>query len=110
MFDRNNPYFKQAELLVRILPFIAEKECFAIKGGTAINLFIRDMPRLSVDIDLVYLPIKERAASLKNIDLELKAISGKVLSRIKGLESELRPLEGTGKMMKIILALETAWH
>ena len=32
MFDRNNPYFKQAELLVRVLPFIAEKECFAIKG------------------------------------------------------------------------------
>jgi predicted nucleotidyltransferase component of viral defense system len=108
MFDRNNPYFKQAELLVRILPFIAEKECFAIKGGTAINLFIRDMPRLSVDIDLVYLPIKERAASLKTIDLELKAISEKVLNRIKGLESELRPLEGTGKMMKIMLALETA--
>jgi predicted nucleotidyltransferase component of viral defense system len=45
-------YRKQVELLIRILPFIAEEDCFALKGGTAINLFIRNMPRLSVDIDL----------------------------------------------------------
>ncbi|MFA6844946.1 MAG: nucleotidyl transferase AbiEii/AbiGii toxin family protein [Sphaerochaetaceae bacterium] len=52
--DRKNPYFKQVELLVRILPLVGEHPCFALKGGTAINLFYRDMPRLSVDIDLVY--------------------------------------------------------
>ncbi|HEY4783780.1 MAG TPA: nucleotidyl transferase AbiEii/AbiGii toxin family protein, partial [Chthoniobacterales bacterium] len=38
---------------------------FALKGGTAINLFVRDMPRLSADIDLTYLPVAGRAASLK---------------------------------------------
>ena len=42
--DRQNPYFEQVELLVRILPMVAEAECFALKGGTAINLFYRDMP------------------------------------------------------------------
>ena len=47
-------YRKQVELLIRILPFIAEEDCFALKGGTAINLFVRDMPRLSVDLDLVF--------------------------------------------------------
>ncbi len=36
-------------------------------GGTAINLFVRDMPRLSVDIDLTYVPIEERGTSLKHI-------------------------------------------
>ncbi len=44
-----------------------EDEAFALKGGTAINFFVRDMPRLSVDIDLTYLPIEPREASLKAI-------------------------------------------
>jgi len=52
------------ELLIRILPFIAQEDCFALKGGTAINLFVRNMPRLSVDIDLTYLPVLSRAESV----------------------------------------------
>ncbi|MBA3991921.1 MAG: hypothetical protein C0469_00240 [Cyanobacteria bacterium DS2.3.42] len=43
-------YRRQVSLLMRVLPVIAQEKCFALKGGTAINLFIRDMPRLSVDI------------------------------------------------------------
>jgi hypothetical protein len=42
-------YRKQVALLMGILPLIAEESCFALKGGTAINLFVRDMPRLSVE-------------------------------------------------------------
>jgi predicted nucleotidyltransferase component of viral defense system len=57
----------QAALLVRALPYAAAETCFALKGGTAINLFVRDMPRLSVDIDLVYLPIEDRETSLLGI-------------------------------------------
>jgi len=53
-------YLKQAELLLRIIPFIDRESVFALKGGTAINFFIRDLPRISVDIDLVYLPVDER--------------------------------------------------
>jgi len=61
-------YLNQTRLLLRVLSDIAAEEVFALKGGTAINLFYRDMPRLSVDIDLVYLPVRERDVSLRNID------------------------------------------
>ena len=47
-------YRKQVDLLVRTLSYVAEQSCFALKGGTAINLFIRNMPRLSV---VLILPI-----------------------------------------------------
>jgi predicted nucleotidyltransferase component of viral defense system len=61
-------YRRKAALLIRIIPLVAEETSFALKGGTAINLFVRDMPRLSVDIDLTYLPIAGRATSLTEID------------------------------------------
>jgi len=54
MIDR--VFFNQAELLLRILPIIDKEAAFALKGGTAINFFVRDLPRISVDIDLAYLP------------------------------------------------------
>lgn len=53
-------YLAQVKLLLQVLPIINQQDCFALKGGTAINLFIRDMLRLSVDIDLTYLPIEPR--------------------------------------------------
>lgn len=68
-------YRKQVELLVRTIPYVAEEKCFALKGGTAINLFIRNMPRLSVDIDLTYLPVNERTQALADIDFALKRIA-----------------------------------
>jgi hypothetical protein len=46
-----------------------------MKGGTAINLFVRDLPRLSVDIDLTYLPIQDRVASLAAIDAAMEVIA-----------------------------------
>lgn len=58
---KNSPYKPQVELLLEVLPFVAMEKCFALKGGTAINLFVRDMPRLSVDIDLTYLGDEARA-------------------------------------------------
>ncbi len=64
---KDSRFFKQAYLMLRLLPYVAKEKCFGLKGGTAINLFVRDMPRLSVDIDLTYLPLKSREESLKNI-------------------------------------------
>jgi hypothetical protein len=64
---RESVYYKQAELLLRILPIINTEVDFALKGGTAINFFVRDMPRLSVDIDLTYLPVGEREIALDGI-------------------------------------------
>ena len=67
-------YVEQVRLLVRLLPAIAAEEVFALKGGSAINLFYRDMPRLSVDIDLTYVPVEDRAVSLQHIDAALDRI------------------------------------
>ena len=38
--DKKAPYFNQIRLLVQILPHLNDYSCFALKGGTAINLFI----------------------------------------------------------------------
>ncbi len=74
-----NPIFReQVALLVSLIPTVAKENCFALKGGTAINLFIRDLPRLSVDIDLTYLPISDRTQSLRDIDDALKRIAERI--------------------------------
>lgn len=77
-------YRRHVALLVRILPLIAEEEDLALKGGTAINLFVRDMPRMSIDIDLTYLPIAPRHESLVAIDSALKRIAQRVRSSVVG--------------------------
>lgn len=56
----SNQYLQQVRLLLQCLPALRNQDCFALKGGTAINLFIRDLPRLSVDIDLTYPHLKDR--------------------------------------------------
>lgn len=61
-------YKKQVRLLLDVLPEVAKETCFAMHGGTAINLFVRDMPRLSVDIDLTYVEIAERNETLEGIN------------------------------------------
>lgn len=72
---RDSRFFAQADLMVRALPAVAAETCFALKGGTAINLFVRDLPRLSVDIDLTYVSIEPRADSLRKISEALRRIS-----------------------------------
>lgn len=88
------PYAAQVALLVRVLPHVAAEEVFALKGGTAINLFYRDLPRLSVDIDLTYLPIKDRTESLADINATMDRL---VTSIEKGVEgAKARRIEGGG--------------
>ena len=74
-------YRDQARLLIDVLPYVAEQEVFALKGGTAINLFHRNLPRLSVDIDLTYLPVNARNAALHEIDEALDRIVGTIRHR-----------------------------
>ena len=50
----NQVYLDTARLLIQVAPLVFAEKIFALKGGTAINLFVRDMPRLSVDLDLVF--------------------------------------------------------
>jgi predicted nucleotidyltransferase component of viral defense system len=78
----NEAYRDQVALLMRIIPLVAEEEVFALKGGTAINLFVRDVPRLSVDIDLTYLPVANRSDSFAGIDAAMKRIEARILKNI----------------------------
>jgi predicted nucleotidyltransferase component of viral defense system len=71
----NNLYKEQVRLLLRILPVIYREEDFAVHGGTAINLFVKNLPRYSVDVDLTYIPIGTREVSMAEIDKKLAAIS-----------------------------------
>ncbi len=77
-------YRQQVALLIRVLPFVAVENAFALKGGTAINLFVRDLPRLSVDIDLTYLPVEDRAASLAAIDAAMLRIKDRIEQGVAG--------------------------
>lgn len=79
--NKNTIYHKQVQLLLRVLPVVAEESCFALKGGTAINLFVRDFPRLSVDIDLVYLPLDDRNTALANARDALNRIAQKLTAK-----------------------------
>lgn len=88
----NRPvYEEQVKLLVRMLPIVTEEDCFALKGGTAINLFHRNMPRLSVDIDLVFVPVLPRPESLTLIDEALDRIAASAANKIPGLVVERIP-------------------
>ena len=97
--DRSSIYYKQVQLLMQVLPFVAKQECFALKGGTAINLFVRDFPRLSVDIDLVYLPMTGREEALQEIGEALDGMSA-------DLKTKQRPEENKRKSIRKLYLTE----
>jgi predicted nucleotidyltransferase component of viral defense system len=90
-------YKKQVALLLNVLPEVAKENCFALHGGTAINLFIRDMPRLSVDIDLTYLPVEDRGTTLANVAAALERIKSNLEKVIK--DARITHREGVGKLL-----------
>ncbi len=71
---KKSKFYPQVLLLLDVLPYIAKESCFALKGGTAINLFVRDFPRLSVDADLTYLGDESRDIALQNTEEALLRI------------------------------------
>ena len=77
----DSTYLRQAELVVRCIPAIAAEPSFAIKGGTAINLFELNLPRLSVDIDLAFLPMTERARAITEINAAIQRIEKRLEAR-----------------------------
>ncbi len=98
-------YRQQVALLIRLIPLVAEEECFALKGGTAINLFIRDLPRLSVDIDLTYLPLEPREKSLQGIDAAIKRIGKRAETTIANAKTEIRMLQPENTATKAVIKL-----
>lgn len=107
--DKNSQYFKQAQLLVRMLPYIAKHNCFALKGGTAINLFVRNLLRLSLDIDLVYVPVADREISLSHIDRELRMIVSELKKQIPDV-AVIAPLPQKGGLIFKIVAQHQNAH
>ena len=75
-------YRDQVRLLLDVLPLVMIEPVFALKGGTAINLFEWDLPRLSVDIDLTYLPVQDRTTSLGAISEALARIKAEIERRL----------------------------
>ena len=99
-------YRRQAALLISVLPFVAEETCFALKGGTAINLFVRNMPRFSVDIDLTYLPLADRKTSLAEIDAAMTRIAEHIQKGIPGVRVTSSKLKEEGIITKHFVELD----
>jgi predicted nucleotidyltransferase component of viral defense system len=100
--DANNIYAKQVQLLVRVLPLVDTEKCFALKGGTAINLFYRALPRLSVDIDLLYIPMDDRDTALENIRAALSRISTLIVKTIPG--SKVQDAHEQSEALRLIVS------
>ncbi|MFA5687993.1 MAG: nucleotidyl transferase AbiEii/AbiGii toxin family protein [Kiritimatiellales bacterium] len=96
----NPAYKKQVQLLLEILPLIQQHKNFALKGGTAINLFIQDMPRLSVDIDLAWLPLIPRAEALSGISASLEELTEEISAKLPRSMITKVPVSGvTGRLI-----------
>ena len=94
-------YVDTVRLLLEVAPIVFEEPGFAIKGGTAINLFLRDMPRLSVDIDLVYTDYRQpRDEALSAIASALGRIRERLSAR--GLEVQA-PSGGAAEESKLFI-------
>lgn len=99
-------YADTVRLLLAIAPDVFANDIFAMKGGTAINLFVQDMPRLSVDIDVVYLPWQTpREEALQAINQELAAIASRIATL--GVQTRLIPARDLGDT-KLIVESETS--
>lgn len=101
-------YRQQVALLVRTIPFVAAEKDFALKGGTAINLFVKDPPRLSVDIDLAYLPVADRTASLAAIDAAMARIAERIEKGIRGARVTPSRLRVENVITKLVVRLDAA--
>lgn len=78
----NQVYLDTARLLAQVAPLVFADNVFALKGGTAINLFVRDMPRLSVDLDLVFVDHRlERDDALVKINEAIRSAVDRLKKR-----------------------------
>lgn len=81
----NEAYRNQVALLIRVMPLVFRIKDFAVHGGTAINLFHRNLNRYSVDIDITYIPIADRDSSLKAINAHLAALKTSIERAVPGI-------------------------
>jgi hypothetical protein len=103
---KDSPYFKQAELMLKTIPHVAAETSFALKGGTAINLFVREMPRLSVDVDLAYLLVDEpRNTALKEISAALDRIAIAIKKAIVGTRVQETRAQNPDRITRLTVAV-----
>ncbi len=95
-------YTDRVRLLVDILPVLAQEPRFALKGGTAINLFEHDLPRLSVDIDLAWLPVHHYAEDAKLIAEALGQLADVLRARPLQLQVQTSTGEGAGTVTRLV--------
>lgn len=84
MFAEDNRYLARARLAAQALRHVAAEPELALKGGTAINFFFRNLLRLSVDLDLVFIPVLPRAETLAEIEAALRRIALSTERSLKG--------------------------
>ncbi len=102
----NATYVQTVNLLLDIAPTVFQTSRFAMKGGTALNLFVQDLPRLSVDIDVVFLDHKtDRETALDEIAQELKRIESTIIGM--GYLAKIRKIN-SGDEVKIIISSPVA--
>lgn len=89
-------YTDRVRLLIDILPVLGQEPRFALKGGTAINLFEHDLPRLSVDIDLAWLPVHDYAEDARLIAEALEHLANMLRARPLQLQVQLSAGDGAG--------------
>ena len=87
----NDTYRRQVALLIRVMPLVFKIKDFAVHGGTAINLFHRNLPRYSVDIDITYVPLENRETSLKNINKHLASLKTAIEKAVPGIRVTHKP-------------------
>lgn len=87
----NDMYRRQVALLIRVMPIVFKIKDFAVHGGTAINLFHRNLPRYSVDIDVTYIPLEDRDTSLKNINTHLANLKTAIERAVPGIRVIHKP-------------------
>lgn len=87
----NSEYAKKVEILLKMIPLVTEEGVFAVHGGSAINLFVSNLPRYSVDIDLTYIPLEDRNSSLLHINEHLNSIAAKAGKAFRGMHIVEKP-------------------
>ncbi|MDP1931609.1 MAG: nucleotidyl transferase AbiEii/AbiGii toxin family protein [Gammaproteobacteria bacterium] len=97
-------YTDRVQLLVDVLPTLATEPRFALKGGTAINLFEHDLPRLSVDIDVTWLPVQEFAEDARQITAALEQLAAVLRSRPHKLQVQTSAPDGAQTINRLIVS------
>lgn len=100
---KDSLYYKQADLLLRVLPVVMSVPDFALKGGTALNFFVRDLPRLSVDIDLTYCPLKDRDSALTEMSEHVRHVAEKIRRMLPTSQLTFKTLHNTSFVYGVII-------